>query len=68
MRLSEQIANTCCGALADKKDLIDRAERYERLLDLCVMHMENMDGMSAALFREDIRGLFNIDEEQRLDY
>lgn len=29
MKLSEQIAETCCGVLANKQDMIDRAEKLE---------------------------------------
>ena len=32
MKLSEQIANTCCGVLADKQDMIDRALQMEAVL------------------------------------
>ena len=32
MKLSEQIANTCCGVLADKQEMIDRALQMEAVL------------------------------------
>ena len=33
MKLSEQIANSCCGVLADKQDMIDKAIALE-----CLVH------------------------------
>ena len=34
MKLSEQIAQTCCGVLADKQEMIEKAECIERAIKL----------------------------------
>jgi hypothetical protein len=34
MRLSEQIAGTCCGVLADKQEMINRAIELEEMIEL----------------------------------
>jgi len=35
MKLSEQIASTCCGVLADKQVIIDKAVELEQLIEEC---------------------------------
>ena len=41
VKLSEQIAQTCCGVLADKQDMIDRAVEMEEQIKL-------LEGMGAC--------------------
>lgn len=33
MKLSEQISQTCCGVLADKQGMIERAKEIEELIE-----------------------------------
>lgn len=55
MKLSEQLNDLCCGNGAiDRQEAIKAAKAYEKIIELCAVHMENMDGHSAMLFRADI--------------
>tara|TARA_R110000744_G_scaffold262304_1_gene376899 strand:+ start:836 stop:994 length:159 start_codon:yes stop_codon:yes gene_type:complete len=33
MKLSEQIANSCCGVLADKQEMINKAVQLETIIE-----------------------------------
>lgn len=33
MKLSEQIRTTCCGVLANKQEMIDKAEELEAIIE-----------------------------------
>tara|TARA_R110000772_G_scaffold129472_2_gene237628 strand:+ start:40109 stop:40282 length:174 start_codon:yes stop_codon:yes gene_type:complete len=53
MKLSEQIANTCCGVLADKQDMIDRALQMEAVLAKLIREDAN--------YVRDVTG-YNVEE------
>jgi hypothetical protein len=59
MKLSEQITNSCCGVLADKQDMLNKAIKLEKILALCYIHAENMDIGSATLFEQEIDEVMN---------
>lgn len=50
MKLSEQIAQTCCGVLADKQDMIDRAKDLEWQIE---RHEEAIADLNAKLMEID---------------
>lgn len=50
MRLSEQIAQTCCGVLADKQEMIDRARKLEESVDY---HQRQLEKFKKQLMEID---------------
>tara|TARA_R110000823_G_C15952958_1_gene502529 strand:+ start:14074 stop:14232 length:159 start_codon:yes stop_codon:yes gene_type:complete len=50
MKLSEQIAQTCCGVLADKQDMVDRAKDLEWQIE---RHEESIADLNARLMEID---------------
>lgn len=50
MLLSEQIAQTCCGVLADKQQMIDKAKDLEYLIE---QHEDALADLNAKLMEID---------------
>lgn len=42
MKLSEQIANTCCGVLADKEEMIRQARELELAIEIHEKRIEEL--------------------------
>lgn len=43
MKLSEQIANTCCGVLADKQEMVDKAVDLEYMISVLRVTVEELN-------------------------
>ena len=44
MKLSEQIKQTCCGVLADRQQMIDKAEGLEAEVEMYKRWIEDLRG------------------------
>ena len=54
MKLSEQIQQTCCGVLADRQEMIDKAARLEAQVECMQEYIEELQ-FGIKVLNEEIR-------------